>query len=324
MKVAEEEGKNIIFYLCTYNPQGGGVSGKEGLELASKDSKFPNQVISFVDSERHYFDSESMEIGIDTNKFWSSRILAEYFYHSMRGEDSGALRLKEALESRGLNPLNPHTYLDATNLPDSLLESPDYRYGEGLVDELKSIGIEFLVGSCGGGGRALKQIRGVKSMGMTNLIVVPRGHPIDPSHKFSNENRVGLERIETPYFVKTHRKILEEADGRKDVVFKFITPQEILNARDLFAIEISKEHPEFKTCIDGSAGFSVLRSCEEISHQSYFTTNGMRVLGVYEYQDGFFDYNRFRNQKGLLIPYNSKVCIINTGKSRKVLESVGK
>lgn len=322
LKNAKENKKNLIFYINTYeskekNSKG---SGRDALELASATIYPESQVINFVHNKESYFKIEpihpyfpasrkSIEIGINLETcFWDLEKLEKLFYESMKGNKMKPLR--EFLEKRGLAPLDKKSYCDATNLPDSLLKCNIYKYSSELIEQLKEF--DFHAGSAGTSERALNQINSLKGKKLVHIIVVSKGHSLDPAHKYA---KVGLSKIQTPYLVEAHKEIIKEANKRKDVFFKFVTPSEVLTAKNLFADEFVKEHlgleQEVKTSIDGAAGFTVLRSRKQKEHGSYFTEKGMRVLGAYYVLEGVFNYHDFK--KGLIMPYGSKVCIVNTG-----------
>lgn len=317
---AKENNKRIIFFISPYfvKRKDSKGSGRDALELASAVNYPESQVISFVHSKKPYFKIEpihpyfpnsrqSVEVGIDLSRFVSPEDLGSFFYNAVKGEMNS---LKEFLESRDLEPLNRKTYVAATNLLDFLEEHNVYCYSDDLVNELKKF--DFTAGSAGTGERARGQIKSIEGKKPFHIIVVSKGHALDPFHKFT---RVGLSKIETPYFIEEHRRLVEEASKRENVIFKFVTQSEVLTAKKLFADKLVEEHselrPRVRTSPDGAVGFSILRSKYESIHGSYFTEKGLRVLNTYRFSKDYFDHKGI--EKGIVVPYGSKVCIINTG-----------
>ena len=212
------------------------------------------------------------------------------------------IQIKDLLAKKGLDVSK---CLDLTNLADCGC----YAYSDDLVKKLE--GFNYLVGSAGTGERALGQIISLQNEKLKHIIVIPFSHVLDPYHRCEESD---AERVQARFRVKTHDRLLEESVGRDDVIYKsaglFFGGKQ---AKELFvdkAIEADKL--KIKTSCDGAIGFTILKEKDNPEHKRYFTEEGLKVFNTHKASKtgSRIGFNYIYNT---IIPYGSRVCIVNTG-----------
>lgn len=292
-------------------------SGVDSLELASAVYYPKSQIISVVNSKKTYLKPEPINkdfpygrkrivLGLDLNKFWGKERLEDYFKDIISGkimfDKKQVKETREILEKKGLKVEN---CVDLTNLDDCGC----YVYSEGLVKRLKDF--NYLVGSAGTGERALGQIESIKNERLKHIIAIPNGHPLDPFHRYEKSD---AKRIQTRFRIKTHNKLLEESLEREDIIYKSVGLFGGRKAKETFVDKVVENGLNIKSSPDGAIGFTILRERNNPKHEHYFNNNGLKVFNTHKASETGFNYIY-----NTLIPYGSKVCIINTGLSNNTL-----
>lgn len=320
IKEAKKKNQGIFLFI---NPvidsrEDSNGSGIDALELASAVLYPESRVVCVVHSDKPYLKPEPINEnfqnkrkriiwGLNLNEFWGKGKLENYFRDLIIGkrklDKNHVKNVKEILEKRELNMVN---CLDLTNLNNC----DCYVYSDDLVKELEKF--DYIVGSAGTGERAVGQIKSLQNGKLKHIIVIPNGHPLDPFHRYEKSDS---ERIQTKYRVKTHGKLIKESIYREDIIYKSVGLFGGKKAKEMFVDKaIKKDKLNMKSSPDGAIGFTILREKDNPQHKNYFTKEGLRVFNTHKASKTGLNYIY-----NTIIPYNSKVCIINTGCSNNTL-----